>query len=540
VGVAVLAVAFQLPTFDRSVVPVDEGQLVTIAGRILHGEVLYRDVYTGIFPGIYYATAWLFGAFGEDVVVTRWAQLVVNALTAACLWLVGVRSVRPAWAWLAPLLYLAVLALDFPGLTMFNYSPLALLFALGSLLFLLRYLESARLADGVAVGLLLAVCGLVKQNFGALALLAVLAAYAGCRRGAPLGARSWIAGLVPVALGGGALTAAALGALALGGALPELLNATLLTIGQSQMDAFNDPIPPIFGAHPADDPRFVFVYTPAALFNYLVRGETLFGQPITPLLRSASIRLAYGGALATLLAGPWLLWLTRQSDPPARRRATRAVVIFAWLLFLGVFPSAIWSHLAFVLAPVLLVSGIVGDRVAARLEARLGPWSRLWSAALAALVVAGLALGARISSDVRRWYPEPLGIARASLRVSDGQRALLREATAFIEGCAAPDEPIFVAPDMPLLYFLTGRPNPTPFDLTIPGNVSGPAIVERLEATGTRCVVYNPKMYLQFAPFEELFPELARHLDANYRRAAVFSGQGMEWHGLVRQRETGS
>ena len=91
VGVAALAAVAQLPSFDRSAVPMDEGQLLAIAGRLLDGEVLYRDIYTGIFPGVYYSTAVLLWIFGEDAVVTRWTQLVLNAAVAGCLWSLGDR-----------------------------------------------------------------------------------------------------------------------------------------------------------------------------------------------------------------------------------------------------------------------------------------------------------------------------------------------------------------------------------------------------------------------------------------------------------------
>jgi hypothetical protein len=535
-GVAVLALLAQLPSFDRSAVLVDEGQLVSIADRILRGEVLYRDVYTGIFPGIYYATALLLDVFGHDVLVTRWAQVLVNAATVACLGLLGLRVMRPAWAALAPVLYVALVIVGFPGLTMFNYSPLALVLALFALLFLLRYLESGRPVEGVAVGLLLGACGIVKQNFGGLGVLALGLGLVWGRRGGPLAGRSLAAAFLPILASGAALGAALLGAFAAAGALPDLFHATVLAMGESQMDAFSDPFPPVFGPHPQHDPRFVFVYTPAALFNYLVRGETIFGVSISPLLRGASIRLAYGGTLLTLLAGVVLLWLDRAGGSPERRRATRAVVVFALLFFLGIFPSAIWSHLAFILAPVLLVLGLVGDRVSSWIEARsrLATWG--WRGVFAALALGALLLGWRISLDLGRWYPEPLGLTRAALRVSPDQRALLGGATRFLERCARPGEPVFVAPDMPLVYFLADRHNPTPFDLVIPGDVDGPAIVERLAQTSTRCVVYNPKMYLQFAPFDELFPEVARHLETAYRRALVIRGQDREWYGLVRQR----
>ena len=538
-AVAALALVVQIPILDRSVVWVDEGQLLAIADRLRHGDVLYRDVYTGIFPGIYYLTALLLDVFGEDVVVTRWAQAVVNALTAVCLWRIGLRAMEPAWAAVAPLLYMVLVAVDFPGLSMFNYSPLALLFGLGALLFLLRQLQSARMADGVAAGVLLGACGLVKQNFGALAVAALMLGFAWGRKGAPLGRRSVMTGLLPMLASGAALAVAAAAGLAAAGAFPEFVRATVGTLWESQfaVDAFSYPIPPIFGSHPSDDGTFVFVYTPAALFNYLMRGEEIFGVSMSPLVLGAAIRLAYGGALVTLLAGAALLWLERRAGTPERRGATRAVVVFAGLLFLGIFPSAVWSHLAFVLPPVLVVLGVVGDRTWQALARRRATAARAWATAWALVLLVGLAVGAHIARDLGRWYPVPLGLARASLYVAPAQRRLLVGGTRFIERCAEPEDPVFVAPDLPLLYFVTDRRNPTPYDLVIPGDVDEARIVERLAATGTRCVVYNPKMFLKFAPFDELFPELARFLVSDYRRVAVIEGEGHEWYGLVRRRK---
>src|SRR5262245_15658399 len=103
IAITALALLAQLPIHDRSIVHVDEGQLVAIAARLLHGEVLYRDVYTGIFPGLYYASAALFSLFGSDVHVTRLAQVAVNAATALALWGLGRRVMAPRWATLAPL-----------------------------------------------------------------------------------------------------------------------------------------------------------------------------------------------------------------------------------------------------------------------------------------------------------------------------------------------------------------------------------------------------------------------------------------------------
>lgn len=540
-GVAAVAALAQLATFDRSAVPVDEGQLLAIAARLLDGEVLYRDIYTGIFPGAYWATAALIGLFGEDVVVTRWAQLVVNAATAGCLYWLGRRVMDFGWALLAPVLYVALVPFGFPGLTMLNYSSLSLGFALVALVCLLRHLETDRLLEAAFCGVLLGVCGVVKQNYGGLAVLAVLIGLVWARWGDLQSRRTlWSGGLALIA-GGAAVGLLMIGGLLISGAFSDFVHQTLLVIGDSQLDAFNDPIPPIFGAHPENDSRFVFVYTPSAFFNYLVRGDTFFGWALSPALRSASIRIVYGGTLVLLGVAVVLLRFAGRDEDRLRGRSTRALCVFAIVFFFGIFPSAIWSHLAFVLPPILLVPGLLADRVAARLGSSRGflsrVWVRVWQAAHVVVALLALLVLVRVSLDLRRWYGEPLDIPRGSLYVDERQKALLGGATRFLSRCAQPDEPVFVAPDMPLLYFLADRRNPTPFDLLIPGDVKGDVIVQRLEDSRTRCVVYNPKMYLQFAPFDELFPEVARLFDESYRRAAVIRGQGTEWYGLERQRK---
>src|SRR5262245_41734683 len=250
------AAAVQLPLHDRSVVPIDEGQLAAIAARLLRGEVLYRDVYTGIFPGVYHGAAWLFALFGEDLVVLRRAQVAVNALTALLLWRIALRVAAPAWAALAPALLVALVALGFPGLSMLNYSSLAMLFALAALLALLRFLAAGRGRDLVAAGLALGICALVKQNFGALAGLALAG-------GLWLGGRGSARALAGLSLAAAAPVVAAGLAFAAAGALPALAHATLLSIAGAQLESFSDPLPPLLGPHP-DDPRFVFLYTPSA------------------------------------------------------------------------------------------------------------------------------------------------------------------------------------------------------------------------------------------------------------------------------------
>ncbi|MFQ5418063.1 MAG: ArnT family glycosyltransferase [Myxococcota bacterium] len=534
-AVAAAAGVSQLWIVDRSAVPMDEGHLAAAASRILGGEVLYRDIHTGIAPGIYHFTAGLFALFGEDLLVTRWSQWALNVAIAVCLWRLAVRVVRIHWAVLAPALYLLLVVVAFPVLTMLNYSSLSLACALGALLFAQRYLEAGRVADGVVLGLLLAFTALAKQNFGVLAIAAVGGSLLWNRGCSALADRSRVSAALPVVGSAAVAALATVVVFASEGALMDLLNATLIDVGGPQLAAFNNPIPPLFGSHPQGDPRFMFLYTPPTLFNHMLRGGTVFGEPVSAFLRELSIRLSYGLPMASLAAATLALWLTRGEGTPLQRGEARGLVAFGALFFLGIFPSAIWSHLAFVVAPTLVALAIALDRLEGLCTLRFGAPRRVAAVAAGALAVACLAVCLRVGWQVRSWYPEPLGLPHATLFVNDNQAALYRGAVEFLDGCAAEGEAVFVAPDIPLLYFLSERPNPTRYDLTIPGNVDGSRIVRRLEEEQTRCVVYNPRMYPEFPPFEVLFPALNRHLKAAYRRAAVISGVGMEWRGLVRR-----
>jgi len=536
-GLVLAALAIQWPIVDRSFVSMDEGHLVATAQRLLQGDLLYRDIQTGIFPGVYYLAALLFETLGMDVLVTRWVQVAVNTVIALVLWWAGLRMMRPRWAVLPPVAFLALVPLGFPVLTMLNYSTLSLAFGLVALLFLLRYVEGAGILDAVVCGLALALCALTKQNFGALAGLALLVGFLWGRRGSPLENRTVVGGLLPVVLAGGGLTLVAASYFVATGSFAALVDATFTQLLVTQAESFYHPIPPILGSHPQGDGLFVFLYSPPALFGHLIRGESLLGVQVSPAVCALAIRLSYGLPLLSLVLAPFVLYATRRTDHGSERRASRVVVVFAGIFFFGIFPSAIWSHLAFVLPPVLLVGAWVGDRFERALEETKPGGARFLHAACAVGVLLLVLLAIRSIADLRRWHPVDLGLPRASVHLGSEEVQLYRGATAFIERCARVGEPIFVAPTHPLLYFVTDRPNPTRYDLTIPGDVDGGAIIRALEASGTRCVIFDPDMYPEFPPFEELFPELAEFLETRFDRVEI-RGEGRTWYGLER-REAG-
>ena len=534
-AVLFIAVLLQLQSFDRSIVPMDEGHLAAVAGFLASGKALYRDLHSGIFPGIYQLTRLLFGVFGDDLLVTRWAEVAVNAAIATCLWLTGASLMPRRWAVVAPALYLALVPMSFPVLAMFNYSSLALAMCMASLYLLVSLLDKGRRSTAVGLGVTLALGVFCKQNFGALAFAAVLIGLLSSRRHSALAERSWTGILLPIACSGLAVTLVFTLHFLATGTLMDFINATLIQLAGDQLESFNNPIPPVLGYHPLADPRFIFLYSPPFLFNKMLHGESLLGIGIGTAVQSIAIRLSYGLALATLLAMPVLAWFDMGNSDPRARRGVRVVGIFALLFSLGIYPSAIWSHLAFVLPPILLAIGLLAARCDAALVKRSAMAANFLRGGMAGLVAAGSIAGVAASADIARWHSTPLGLPKAQLRVTSGQAELYRNAVAFVDRCAKPDEAIFVAPYMPVIYFLTDRSNVSRYDLVIPGNVDGARIVASLESAQTRCIVYNPVMYPEFAPFRKLFPELSRYIELNYRTAATIRGGDESWLGLVRK-----
>ncbi|HYC56553.1 MAG TPA: glycosyltransferase family 39 protein [Candidatus Binatia bacterium] len=532
VAVFALAGLAQLPFFDRSIVSLDEGQLSAIGYRQLLGDVLYRDIYTGLFPGIYWLTAGLFAVAGVDLVVLRAAQLIVNAATAAGLFCLAQPMVSRRAAAMVAGAYIFLVLLTFPGLTMLAYSSLSLLAAIGALLAARRYLETASSSAGIATGLLLAACVLFKQNYGALVLLSVTIGLIWNRRDSAWADKPLLALFSAPVLSGAAAGAVAAGAILLGGAWPHFFEATFLTIFKSQLEAFHQPLPPVLGAHPPNDGLFVFQYAPSILFGYLVRGGSL-GRP---WVLSLAVRIGYGVAYVALALIPLLIWrYTRGGDASVRRDA-RLILPFAGLFFVGIFPSAIWSHLAAVFPPLILVLAAALSRARRALVSSLPAIDGAVRWAILAVCAVVTLVGAKMAVDLNGWYEERLLLPGASMHVSRREAYLYRAATDFLTECSREREHVFVAPEMPLLYVTSGKRNPTPYDLVIPGDVRDPVMVERLDATGVECIVYNPQMYVQFVSFDKLFPSLYAYLQEHFRITRTIESQGTHWQ-FLRRRE---
>ncbi len=506
---ALVAAALPLALADRGVVPLDEGQLVQIADRLVRGEVLYRDVFTGITPAVYYLAAGLLALFGRDILVLRLAELVVLATTVLALWRIGLRVANRFWALLAPLGLAPILVWTFPSLTILTYSSLGLALALGCLLACLRLLEAPGPARACVLGLCLGLLGMTKQNYAVLVLTGVgYSLVQGWRVGiidaSHRPARLLAAMVAPVVV----LASALFASFAAARSLSDLLRYTIVTLFATQTTAFDQPIPPIFGHHPGDFGMFQFLYAPPGLWEYWYREAPLWGVSVGEWTLDLSIRLTYGVASAlALAAGAGAAVAVVRAPTDRRGLATASVQATVFLFFLGIYPSAVSSHLAMVAPPLLLMVAIFADRMGGR--------SALARAVGLAVALAMVGVSAQGAWDLRRWNSTPLATEGASIRTTQSKARTYDEAAAWLRNCAAPAEPVLVAPDLALLYFLADRPNPTPYDLLIPGDIDEDVVVRR--AADVRCAVFRPGFFWQFGQFVDWFPKTSALLEREFR-----------------------
>jgi len=172
-AVAAVALAAQLPIYDRWVSFMDEGHILAFADILAKGGELYRDATLYPLPGAFYLLAGAFRTFGTSILVARGVVVVEFALFVAALFVLLRRLVSPRLALVGVALLLVYRIWAFPHWQMYSYSSTALCLIAVALVLCARFLTGGGTpwlaAAGVAAGLGL----LCKQDYGVAMLLAL-------------------------------------------------------------------------------------------------------------------------------------------------------------------------------------------------------------------------------------------------------------------------------------------------------------------------------------------------------------------------------
>jgi hypothetical protein len=134
---------------------------------------------------------------------------------------------------------------------------------------------------------------------------------------------------------------------------------------------------------------------------------------------------------------------------------------------------------------------------------------------------------ARLAWRLRTEHPALLAGARGGIRVKAAEAELLDDMVRYVDDRTAASEPIVVLPYFPLVSFLADRRGPHRSSYVVWPVKDHPdrdrQIIDAMEATRTRLVLYAFTQWPQFPPFERYAPVVFDYLAERFEIDRIFS-----------------
>ncbi|MFQ5480759.1 MAG: tetratricopeptide repeat protein [Thermodesulfobacteriota bacterium] len=478
-AVFVIAIALYLPLAGLDISRLDEGALLYVAERLTKGDVLYRDIVTGIMPGAYYLQALFFSIFGYSVVTGRVLACATFAVNSLLLYAISIYFIQKRTAFLISMLFIStnIISYRWPG-----YSQLSITFVLASLLFFLRYLDRASLRalfiSGAAAGLAI----FFKQNYGVFITAGLgfilLARLIGRKELKPLLVFSF-SFFVPVALTVFYFYSK--------GALDEMAQYTFISLFQKAASAYYKPYPLISGVDPYFFQREFLDFIPFRALAIWALKEGLVNERLIKNIAA----IIYILPLIIIAAGfLYILQSILRTKSVPWKKAT--LVLLSFFIFLGVFPRSDISHLTFILPPLMITGALLAGKVPLD-----GP--PLFTLKVTAFTLTGLfSLLCLVSAYMPLLYPAPGEIKEAinmprayGIKTNRNEAAVIRAITRHIGENTSPVEPILVVPTGAMYYFLTARKSIVPYPLIMPGAMDETSVIKAMEEKKLKYIIYS-------------------------------------------------
>ncbi len=550
---ALATLAVQLPFFRLWFAFMDEGHMVQFADIVLKGGEFYRDATFYPLPGAFWLLAGAFEVFGPSVLVSRWMVVVEFALFVGLLYALLRRLTDARFAILGVGCLWLYRIWCFPHWQIYSYSTTSLLVLLASLSALLAWMRNRDRRWLAAAGLLYGLGVLCKQDYGAAALLAVVALLAAHVAGTPRDARPSVPAIVLLFFG----PAAAVGAVTglyywQAGVLPDLIRFTVTNhfVGMGTYEYMEFPdLLPLFGQDPALRTRMAIMgYMPSIAFTAdwpNIRSHPLFTDTA---LYDGLVKVFFYAPIAYLAASAMRLFVIRRrlvagADEEARVRAQGELMLVVFGVMLV---ALVWLnkpqdylHLAVLYWPLIALAIVHAHALLAGHRRR----------AIAAAVVVAVPLAAllpyslRLVLELRATHSEPVAGARAGVFVQPSEARMLSEVVDYVRENTAPDERVAAIPYFPIVNFLAERMGPHrsayivwPFP-EVPDRDA--QVIAAMEETGTDLVIYHFTQFQSFNPVWEHAPELFAYLVEHFEIDRVFSYDewGYKLAGLKRREE---
>jgi hypothetical protein len=531
-GVAAVALAVQLPFYDRWVSFMDEGHILAFADILAKGGELYRDATLYPLPGAFYLLAGAFRALGTSVLVAREVVVVEFAVFVAAVFVVLRRLVPPSLALAGVALLFVYRLWAFPHWQMYSYSSTALCFLAVALALVVRALAGGGTGWLVAAGAAAALGVVCKQDYGVAFLLAlnVVVLVAARTASRPGGALRDIAALNAPAL---ALGAVLVLHYARQGLLAEMLRQTVVghVVGLATFEYPGlPPLWPLFRQDPAlRDTYGHVVWVPPIIYTVdwePARASWLYRETA---VWDTALKLFFYGPYALVAFGVLRCWRGRDALRDAPRRAVALTelamlaVAVAALLVVSVNKPRDWVHMAVLYWPFLMLLLVYGGAAGRRSRA-LGV--AIAAAALLVLLPFGRYTG-QLARELAVQHPTPLATARGGIRVKPAEARVLDDAVAWAQEAARPPESVAVLPYFPLLTFLADRRGPHRSSYVVWPVPDHPdrdrQIIAAMEEDRTPAVLYSVTQWPQFPRFEAYAAPIVDYLAEHFEIRRVFS-----------------
>ncbi len=456
----------------------DEGIVLQGAQRILEGQVLYRDFFSFYTPGSFYAMALLFKIFGSSYLAARTLLPIFGGVFSLLTYLLA-RRVTSRWvALLAAYLFL-VIGLPYRFLHLHNWDSMVLAYL--ALYSAVRFWEVPSNGWAFATGTLVSLTTLFEHSKGAGLFVGLALGFAVLARWGKLE---------------GAFTYARLAALAAGFAGPFIPVFAYFTSQGALSPMLADWTWPLF--HYSESNKL-----PYGWINISPSGwEVLFGSG------TWTRRL-----LSVLFMSPCFIW---------------PLVPFVALALLAFHALRVRSGLAELKLSgyfILVSAGCLGLTLSAIGTGRPDVQHLLFAGAPFAVVLAWALGGAASKSALLEKIRPLLAVycliffsafgmffvvtgPLGSLHRLETRRGEIRiprpdEVIPYLTRHVAPGEKIFVYPQQPLYYFLSGASNPTEFDFFQLGMTSPDQFAQALkeiQEQPPRLIVWDPAFHNVIVP----------------------------------------
>lgn len=469
-AIFLFSLLYLLPQFNKKIPSYDEGQILAVTERICRGEIPQRDFFMLLSSGAHSIIGFMFNIFGSSVMVERILTLVLASAACSLFYLMARMGMNRIYSIGASLLFLAW---QFPLWFHASYSWFAVFFSMFSFLILMIATRGNSIKKRglfFLIGLLCGISFMSKQTTGAMSLIAVLVFFV---------VEKPVFGLEDNKVFSR-------------NRHPEYRDLVLIGSG------FLFPLILITSTYVKH--RFVSGYLTGLLLDPL-RLHAGFSAPYMKFSRFNDKRLmAYMPFLMMSVTAGVLFRKRQRGSLISRDRFTLILLLAAMFNLFTLFPRADFPHLVFTLWPTLLLLPYWMQQAALNgwnwMPQVLGGRYRNLIVVFFSLFIFAVFFVHRTESNLSfdRDLEELAGTRGKGIYGKPEKVAELNEVLLFMQDKfpGIPAGTLFST--HPLIYFLVGTQNPTPYDWILFGSVKEQyvdEIIGALERKGVNLVILD-------------------------------------------------